>query len=173
MKIKWIQKPSFIIQKPKFTGIQLLLLAHITIVPISDYFLTEWQSSTVVAETTTATKSKTFILWPFWKDLLTLAGLCVFLAFLIHLYGFLPFLCKWKMSLSSLEARNFELCLQVFSPSFLRILNVLYISRFAKLKNNEVEYVLSISIALFYGDPESMVFLFRLRPHSFSIISHF
>ena len=63
------------------------------------------------------------------------------------------------MSLSSLEARNFELCLQVFFPLLLlRILNVLYISRFAKLKNNEVEYVLSISIALFYGDPESMVF---------------
>lgn len=32
------------------------------------------------------------------------------------------------------------------------------ISRFSKLKNNEVEYVIAITISLYYGNPESVVF---------------
>lgn len=63
-------------RNPSFTGIQLLLLAHI-LCPISDYFHYSGRVQQLSRETTWPTKSKTFILWPFTKSLLTQLD-CVF-----------------------------------------------------------------------------------------------
>lgn len=78
----------------------------------------------------------------------------------IHINGFLPLACEWKTNWSSLtEARHLWLCHQLLFFTSLEI-SECSMSKFPKLKVNEVECVFPITISLSYGDPEKHGFPF-------------